>query len=162
MLTLYSRGKRFYRHFPKPANTDSDELDELAVEGREKANFTPARLLWPKKEAKRDDDAIADEEAATDVEDDVVEAELDIPSTPVRKGKQPNHKHLASPPTTQRTTRSMDKLGGAPAGGSQRAQLSLSKWGSVAKSSHKSSVTSVKRSGEPLTPDGAKKSRSHS
>lgn len=166
--TSLSRGKTFYRHFAKPGNRDSEELDELATDAGDSihSNLSPKqlkpKLLWPKNPTEQDD-AIADEEAATDVEDADLGAADSPPTTPIRKGKTPNApKFLTSPPSTQRTTRSMDKLGDqpTPVEGTRRAQpvLNYNKWGSVAKS-HKSSVASVKRSGEPLPQNPAKRSR---
>lgn len=104
-----------------------------------------------------------DEEAATDVEDTTLGATDSPPTTPIRKGKTPNApRFLASPPTTQRTTRSMDKLGDQPTPieGTRRAQpvLNYNKWGSVAKT-HKSNTVSAKRSGEPLPQNRAKRPR---
>jgi len=170
-MLITFRGRTFYRHFAKPSNSDSEEPDELAVDAEGNPLERPLsakqiqpKLLWPtppteqKTTAAKEED---DEEATTDVEDaHTAESDSD-PSTPSptsRKIKTPTAPRFGaralSPPTTQRTTRSVNKLAKSP---SQPA-LNYKKWGAVAKS-HRSTVTPAKRQGDPLPRDRVKRVR---
>ncbi|KAF4124366.1 hypothetical protein GMORB2_5032 [Geosmithia morbida] len=152
-LLMNFRGKTIYRPLSKPGNDESEDADELADERSFSKRKLEPRLLFPK-ESMQEKVVNPEEEEVTDIEDGNLDSEPPSPDTPPRTRKIPNApKFPASPPPTQRTTRSADKLASA-----KRATQPVLNFGSVAKS-HKSSATATKRSGEPLGRDAPKRSR---
>ncbi|KAI1132910.1 hypothetical protein F5Y10DRAFT_171853 [Nemania abortiva] len=131
------RGKKIFRKFSESNDADSSsqaENDEatdvnLDSETRQHRPMTRSsikpRLLFPSKSKGKQvapATTVEDEEAVTDIEDnvfhDVQDDEIEVPETPIQaaKGKveTPNAPRFgpASPPSTGRATRSTDKLRG--------------------------------------------------
>ncbi|KAK5626338.1 hypothetical protein RRF57_002053 [Xylaria bambusicola] len=129
------RGKRLFRKFADDNDEESssqaedDEAADLDLNGQTRRNrpltrssIKPRLLFPPAKGKKVTSSTIEDEEAVTDIEDNVFNdeqaAEVEAPQTPARvaKGKveTPNAPRFgpASPPSTGRATRSTDKLRG--------------------------------------------------
>lgn len=145
---LHSRGKTYFQRLSKPSNPDAGDADELALDSSSVHGLKP-KLLFPKKQ---DKDELADEEADTDVEDDL----MGEPSTPRRTKttKTPGAPRLpASPPATVEATRFQDVMKTTtPAKKPATTQPLLTrfkKWGTVSKAG-KSSTAGTKRSGPPL------------
>ncbi|OAA63851.1 hypothetical protein ISF_04560 [Cordyceps fumosorosea ARSEF 2679] len=108
------RGKRFWRRF-------DDAEEELDQDARLRQPLTRAsvkpRLLFPPKKKELSEKELEDEEAMTDVEDEVKERLANpVPQTPTKTGKEtaktPEAPRYApvSPPETRRTTRSSNRL----------------------------------------------------
>ncbi|KAJ3560248.1 hypothetical protein NPX13_g9365 [Xylaria arbuscula] len=129
------RGKRMFRKFAEDIDEDSssqaegDEAADSDLNGQTRRNrpmtrssIKPRLLFPPAKGKKATTSTIEDEEAVTDIEDNVFNdsqvAEAETPQTPARvtKGKveTPDAPRFgpASPPSTGRATRSTDKLRG--------------------------------------------------
>ncbi|KAJ8105171.1 hypothetical protein ONZ43_g7531 [Nemania bipapillata] len=130
------RGKKIFRKFSDSNDADSssqaenDEATELDVDTEThhrpmtRSSIKPRLLFPPKPKGKQvaTTTTLEDEEAVTDIEDNVLhgaeEDEIETPQTPIQvaKGKveTPSAPRFgpASPPSTGRTTRSTDKLRG--------------------------------------------------
>ncbi|KAJ3472256.1 hypothetical protein NLG97_g11146 [Lecanicillium saksenae] len=111
------RGKKFWRKF---ADDDGEEMDEETrlAQPLTRSSVKP-RLLFPPKQEEQSEIDLEDEEATTDVEDEVKERlRHAVPETPTKarneSAKTPEAPKYApvSPPETRRTTRSTNKLSG--------------------------------------------------
>lgn len=135
---MHSRGKKIFRKFSEvnddefSSEAENDEVADMGLDNQThrtrsmtRSSIKP-RLLFPSKSKGKQvaEATIAedDEEAVTDIEDNVLhgaqEAEPEAPETPARIAKSkigtPDAPRFApaSPPSTTRTTRSTDKLRG--------------------------------------------------
>lgn len=156
------RGKKFWRKF---ADDTEEELDQEARLARPltRSSVKP-RLLFPPKQPKQSELDLEDEEAATDVEDEVKERMAGpIPQTPIKSrretAKTPEAPRYApvSPPETRRSTRSTNKLSGeeTPVKVPKRQPSLFDSWPRTKE--HK--ATSTKRAGDDLAPVPAKRTR---
>lgn len=156
------RGKKFWRKF---ANETEEEMDQDARLARPltRSSVKP-RLLFPPKQPEQSEMDVEDEEAATDVEDEVKERIAGpIPQTPVKSHKEtaktPEAPRYApvSPPETRRTTRSTNKLSGdeTPIKIPKRQASLFDAWPRTKE--HK--ATPTKRAGEGLASAPAKRTR---
>ncbi|KAJ6437788.1 base excision DNA repair protein [Purpureocillium lavendulum] len=114
------RGKKFFRKFAENESADTEEEDATGadvepelVRPLTRSSVKP-RLLFPSKKSDENDQ---DEEAVTDVEEDMfMSDEAAVPQTPQKSSavhaKTPEAPKYApvSPPDTRRTTRSTNKL----------------------------------------------------
>lgn len=110
------RGKKFWRKFA----ADDEEMDQETrlAQPLTRSSVKP-RLLFPPKQPEQSEIDLEEEEADTDVEDEVRErSSLPVPQTPTKARKEsaktPEAPKYApvSPPETRRTTRSTNKLAG--------------------------------------------------
>ncbi|KAI5467730.1 hypothetical protein BGZ63DRAFT_371988 [Mariannaea sp. PMI_226] len=170
------RGKKFFR---KWADLDNEDLEELENENDEEARLArpltrsaiKPRLLF---QAVKTQEVLEEEEAVTDVEDDVEDdpaeetteaAEVPEPQTPAKsrakRAGTPEAPKFApvSPPSTRRTTRSTNKLLEEPTPVKTRSKVSpFDSWRRTKK--EPKAPSALKRQGESLTPANAKRTRS--
>ncbi|KAI1118354.1 hypothetical protein F5Y14DRAFT_400114 [Nemania sp. NC0429] len=128
------RGKKIFRKFSEShdaefsSQDENDEADELALQGHRpmtRSSIKPRLLFPPKSKGKQTMITSAvedDEEAMTEIEDNVVDdtqdAKMEAPETPVQvtasEIETPKAPRFApaSPPSTGRATRSTDRLRG--------------------------------------------------
>ncbi|KAM3507944.1 hypothetical protein MY11210_006936 [Beauveria gryllotalpidicola] len=157
------RGKKFWRKFSDDEDQESDQGARLA-QPLTRSSVKP-RLLFPPKQPEKSEMDLEDEEAPTDVEDDVKESKAtQIPQTPV-KGRKETAKTPAaprfapvSPPETRRTTRSANKLlgEGTPIKKPRRQSTLFDTWPRTKE--HKALVP-TKRAGGGLASAPAKRTR---
>ena len=169
LLTLISRGKKFFRKFSENDGTEPEETEDSAdtkpalTHPLTRSSVKP-RLLFPtnKVEVADDDD---DEEAATDVEDMYRADESSLPQTPIEAhsapAKTPEAPKFApvSPPDTKRTTRSTNRLAkeGTPMKSSSGRKSPFDAWPRTKE--HKT-ASAPKRQGDTLTAGSTKRARS--
>ncbi|KAF7545886.1 hypothetical protein G7Z17_g8830 [Cylindrodendrum hubeiense] len=160
------RGKKFFRKFCDDDNEDADELlddeveDELRLARPLTRSSIKPRLLF---QTEKTEAMIEDEEAATDVEDELIDEPAAEPQTPVK----PHHQRAStpeapkfapvSPPDTRRTTRSTNKL--AEQSTPIKPTGRKSPFDSWRRTKEHKAASSTKRQGESLTPAHAKRTR---
>ncbi|KAI1826743.1 hypothetical protein F4861DRAFT_43901 [Xylaria intraflava] len=166
------RGKKIFRKF-----SDCNDASSNQVEGDEEADsdsngqtrphrpmtrssIKPRLLFPPKAKGKQVATAtVEDEEAVTDIEDHILNAEAEVPGTPAQAPQQavetPEAPRFApaSPPSTGRVTRSADK--------SLKKAKIPSPFDSWRRSKSRAPLQGQKREGEPLakSPAGTKRQR---
>lgn len=154
------RGKKFYRKFTDEEDEELDEETRLAMP-LTRSSVKP-RLLFPPKQPER---SIDDEEADTDVEDNVkTRTAGPIPQTPSKSrketGKTPDAPKYGpvSPPETRRTTRSANKLSGeeTPVKKPKRQPTLFDSW---PRTKEHRAPPPTKRAGESLPTAPAKRTR---
>ncbi|KAM3484310.1 hypothetical protein MY8738_002302 [Beauveria namnaoensis] len=159
------RGKKFWRKFSDDEDQELQELDQEArlAQPLTRSSVKP-RLLFPPKQPEQSEMDLEDEEAPTDVEDEVMESKAaQIPQTPVKSRKEtaktPDAPRFApvSPPETRRTTRSANKLlsEGTPIKKPRRQSTLFDTWPRTKE--HKAVPT--KRAGDGLASAPAKRTR---
>ncbi|ATY66927.1 hypothetical protein A9K55_000777 [Cordyceps militaris] len=156
------RGKKFWRPFAKIEEQEMDQEDRLA-QPLTRSSVKP-RLLFPPKRQEQSEADLEDEEATTDVEDEVKQRiTRSIPETPTKSrkatAKTPEAPRYApaSPPETRRTTRSANKLLNEETPIKKKRQPSMfDKWPRTKE--HKAPAA-TKRAGEALAPAPAKRTR---
>lgn len=157
------RGKKFYRKF---ATEDEEEMDEETrlAQPLTRSSVKP-RLLFPPAQTDEPDLSLDDEEATTDIEDNVrTRRGGPIPQTPTKSSKEtaktPEAPRYApvSPPETRRTTRSANKLSGdeTPIKKPKRQPTLFDSWPRTKE--HKAPAA-TKRAGEGLAQAPAKRTR---
>jgi hypothetical protein len=114
-----SRGKKVFRKFAEPEQTGEEQEDGEAANSTEanlgrpltRSGLKP-RLLFPPQPKKIDAAALEEEEAVTDVEEDIevcpetpTKAAIEAPNTP----NAPRFGAAMSPPDSKRATRAGDK-----------------------------------------------------
>ncbi|KPM34351.1 hypothetical protein AK830_g12222 [Neonectria ditissima] len=160
------RGKKFFRKFSDNDNEDMEELedDEADDEARLARPLTRSsikpRLLF---QTAKTEAMLEEEEAATDVEDHLVDELVEEPQTP---GK-PRHERAStpeapkfapvSPPDTRRTTRSTNKL--ADQSTPVKPTGRKSPFDAWRRTKEHKATSAPKRQGDSLTPAHAKRAR---
>ncbi|TQV97441.1 hypothetical protein IF1G_03184 [Cordyceps javanica] len=157
------RGKKIWRRF---ADDTEEEMDQEArlVQPLTRSSVKP-RLLFPPKQPEQSDRDLEDEEAVTDVEDEVKQrSAAPVPQTPTKSRKEaaktPEAPRYApvSPPETRRTTRSANKLLSEETPIKKKRQPSVfDSWPRTKE--HKAQAPTKRAGDDGLTPAPAKRTR---
>lgn len=156
-LSSCSRGKRFFRKFADEQD-QLDEFDDADGTSLSRSAVKPRLLFQQEKSA----EALEEEEATTDVEDNI-QRKTRQPETPSKAKKEvaetPEAPRFApaSPPDSKRSTRSANKL--LDIGTPVKSKGRKSPFDSWPRIKEQKGQSSTKRVGEPLDQAPAKRTR---